>query len=248
MSQFEAELDHVVVAGSATLLPLLPRRKDIGKIKEAPTIEKPWEAYYRHVAKSSDIDLFLYGLESEDDAIKLIYEIERQVRERQGLAQGAGLTLRSENAITFIAPRWPYRHIQVQHVGDLQGLARLLWSEYNVKGRFTVYRIARHRYLRTLMRINDVNVNPSSPSAYAAYDVPYGERYDAEEIRKFILSSFPNAFFGTVREAVPLDEEANEEDSRSGRVRFLVHDPGRQMIGSHNPIVTEDDWTEDAYI
>lgn len=48
------------------------------------------------------------------------------------------------------------------------------------------------------------------------------------------------------------DEEkaVHEEESKvyvSGRISFLQDDPGRQQIGSFNPL-TEDDWTEMAYI
>jgi hypothetical protein len=68
---------------------------------------------FRVVASSSDIDLFLYGLDSEDSAINRIPQLEAVVRENQRLSSGAGMALRSENAITFISPKYPYRHVQV---------------------------------------------------------------------------------------------------------------------------------------
>lgn len=67
----------------------------------------------RRTASSSDIDLFLYGL-TEEAALKKIVEIENCVRKSQRLEKGAGLTLRTENAITFVSPKWPYRHVQVR--------------------------------------------------------------------------------------------------------------------------------------
>jgi hypothetical protein len=66
----------------------------------------------RRTASSSDIDLFLYGLD-EEAAIQRIREIEAVIRRNQRLDKGAGLTLRTENAITFVSPRWPFRHVQV---------------------------------------------------------------------------------------------------------------------------------------
>ena len=66
----------------------------------------------RRTAGSSDIDLFLYGL-TEEAALKKITEIETCVRKSQRLEKGAGLTLRTENAITFVSPKWPFRHVQV---------------------------------------------------------------------------------------------------------------------------------------
>ena len=46
------------------------------------------------------------------------------------------------------------------------------------------------------------------------------------------------------------EKEIAEEDSQtyiSGRISFLKDDPGRQEIGSFNPL-TEDDWTDMAYV
>jgi hypothetical protein len=67
----------------------------------------------RVTAKRSDVDLFFYGI-SEDEAVKRIFEIEAVIRTSQRLEPGTGMTLRTKNAITFISPRWPYRHIQVR--------------------------------------------------------------------------------------------------------------------------------------
>ncbi|KAI0884918.1 uncharacterized protein GGS22DRAFT_148152 [Annulohypoxylon maeteangense] len=103
---------NVVVAGSSAMLPLLSRRRDV-HIEDEPTTQNPGEIYYQNTASSSDIDIFLYGFDSEDAATKRIIEIEALVRKNQHLISSNALTLRSENAITFIAPRWPYRHIQV---------------------------------------------------------------------------------------------------------------------------------------
>ncbi|KAI2134268.1 hypothetical protein LOY86_006541 [Ophidiomyces ophidiicola] len=70
------------------------------------------------------------------------------------------------------------------------------------------------------------------------------------------------AFFGAVEHVIedccgfcpkPVTEEeievAEEESKRfiSGKVQFMKDDPGRQAIGSFNPI-TDSDWTEMAYI
>ena len=70
------------------------------------------------------------------------------------------------------------------------------------------------------------------------------------------------AFFGSVEDVIhdccgfcskpETDEDlaAHEEESKiyiSGDVTFFKDDPGRQQIGSFNPL-TEDDWTEMAYV
>ncbi|KAI1798565.1 hypothetical protein F4811DRAFT_548003 [Daldinia bambusicola] len=109
-----ARLDwsNIVIAGSSALLPMLSYRKDV-KINYDLTMENALETYYQTVAGSSDIDIFLYGLDSEDEAIKRILEIEAAVRRSQRLFSGQALTLRSKNAITFISPKYPFRHVQV---------------------------------------------------------------------------------------------------------------------------------------
>ncbi|KAI3316571.1 hypothetical protein HD806DRAFT_552223 [Xylariaceae sp. AK1471] len=57
------------------------------------------------IASASDLDIFLYGLDSEEAAIKRILELEAAVRKSQHLLPDAGLSLRSRNAITFISPK-----------------------------------------------------------------------------------------------------------------------------------------------
>lgn len=50
--------------------------------------------------------------------------------------------------------------------------------------------------------------------------------------------------------STPEEEEVAEEESKiyvSGKISFIKDDPGRQAIGSFNPI-TNDDWTEMAYV
>lgn len=70
------------------------------------------------------------------------------------------------------------------------------------------------------------------------------------------------AFFGRVKDVIedccgscprsvtPEEQEVAEEEARryvSGRITFMKDDPGRQAIGSFNPI-TDTDWTEMAYV
>ncbi|KAI1643377.1 uncharacterized protein F4817DRAFT_350105 [Daldinia loculata] len=103
---------NIVVAGSSALLPLLSYRRDV-HIEYDHAIENPLETYYQTTAGSSDIDIFLYGLDNEDDAVRRILELENIVRKNQRLFTGQALSLRSKNAITFISPRYPFRHVQV---------------------------------------------------------------------------------------------------------------------------------------
>lgn len=70
------------------------------------------------------------------------------------------------------------------------------------------------------------------------------------------------AFFGRVEDVIedccgscpkpstPEEVEAAEKEAEiyiSGKVSFLIDDPGRQQIGSFNPL-NEDDWTDMAYV
>ncbi|KAI0543598.1 ankyrin repeat protein [Xylaria curta] len=109
---FSHDWSNVVAAGSSALLPLLPRRSS-AKMNDNQHVEKAPEAYFEAVAGSSDIDLFLYGLDSEEAAITRIRQLESVVRKNQRLSPGKGLCLRSDNAITFISPKYPYRHVQI---------------------------------------------------------------------------------------------------------------------------------------
>lgn len=48
----------------------------------------------------------------------------------------------------------------------------------------------------------------------------------------------------------PEEHDVAEEEAKiyvSGKISFIKDDPGRQAIGSFNPI-TDDDWTEMAYV
>ncbi|KAI1636450.1 hypothetical protein F4809DRAFT_650578 [Biscogniauxia mediterranea] len=103
---------NIVVAGSSALLPLLSPRRDVS-IDYEPAVENPPETYYQNTASSSDIDIFIYGLNSEDEAIRRIIEIEKSLRKNQRLQRRHGLSLRSENAITLISPKYPFRHVQI---------------------------------------------------------------------------------------------------------------------------------------
>ncbi|KAI1444280.1 hypothetical protein F5Y02DRAFT_390306 [Annulohypoxylon stygium] len=103
---------NVVVAGSSALLPLLSRRRDVRTKAWNTKGQNSDEVYYDNTASTSDIDIFLYGID-EKAAIARIIEIEALVRKNQHLSSSSALTLRSENAITFISPRWPHRHVQI---------------------------------------------------------------------------------------------------------------------------------------
>ena len=66
--------------------------------------------YYHKVAyKSSDVDLFIYGLDSEEAANKKIEEIYESVCEA---IPNPVIAFRSKNAITLVS-QFPYRHIQI---------------------------------------------------------------------------------------------------------------------------------------
>jgi hypothetical protein len=70
--------------------------------------------YFRKVAESSDIDIFIYGLDSEREAIQRIFDIEAVIRKNQRLDGNTAVSFLSDNAITFVSPKWPYRHVQAR--------------------------------------------------------------------------------------------------------------------------------------
>ncbi|KAG9255835.1 ankyrin repeat protein [Emericellopsis atlantica] len=319
---------NVVAAGSSAMLPLLPHRTDV-KIPNDPAVEDPLETYYQRTASSSDIDLFLYGL-TEEAALAKISQLEAAIRRNQRLSHGCGLTIRTANAVTFVSPRWPFRHVQVilrlyrsiseiltgfdvdcacvafdgkqvysnprgvaalttrtnlidlsrrspsyenrlykyrSHQFDaywpaldrsqidesqcvrttehpkVEGLARLLFFENLVKKYKNSYH--QRRRLQTI----DENGLPTH-SGYAMLEIPYGERFTANKVRKFVAFHSKEPYiFGSVDKVLqgktPESSKKNVAELGS-KVVFLTDDPGRQMIGSFNPI-TEDDWTDMAY-
>ncbi|KAI0506333.1 ankyrin repeat protein [Xylaria bambusicola] len=106
---FSHDWSNIVVAGSSALLPLLSRRKGVNY----PCLNCSPENYFETIASKSDIDIFLYGLDNEDAAITLIFQLESMVRRNQNLCPGEGDSLRSKNAITFRSPKWPFRQVQI---------------------------------------------------------------------------------------------------------------------------------------
>ncbi|KAK3310531.1 uncharacterized protein B0T15DRAFT_481869 [Chaetomium strumarium] len=92
-------------------------------------------------------------------------------------------------------------------------------------------------------------------------DLLLNAEWNQPEDRKVYLHRHP-AFFGRFEDVVndccgccPIpqtgeEKEIAEEEGKvfvSGRISFIKDDPGRQSIGSFNP-VTDDDWTEMAYV
>ncbi|KAF9224651.1 hypothetical protein BS17DRAFT_816863 [Gyrodon lividus] len=324
---------NVVVAGSAAFLPLLSSRKDVNT-RDDPTVEKPLETYFQTIASASDIDIFFYGLDNEDAAVARILQLEAAVRKNQRLLPGEGLSLRSENAITFISPRWPYRHVQIilrlyksiseiltgfdvdcacvafdgrqvysnprgitaivtqtntidlsrrspsyenrlwkyrnqnfevfwdslersridqqefenfvqsfENHTKLTGLARLIFSEVILARTDDNYR--RKRCLKKF----DESGEPAltAPSGYASHDIPYGERFTADRVRKYVTkhSKEPH-LFGTIEEVAGQGAPSSRRRKKlAGKITFIKDDPGRQMIGSFHPL-TEDDWYDIA--
>ncbi|KAI1364570.1 ankyrin repeat protein [Xylaria arbuscula] len=92
-------------------------------------------------------------------------------------------------------------------------------------------------------------------------DLLLNAEWNQPKEREVYLHRHP-AFFGRVEDVIgdccgtcpkpetPEEIEVAEKESEiyvSGNVSFRVDDPGRQQIGSFNPL-TEDDWTEMAYV
>ncbi|KAI0144644.1 ankyrin repeat protein [Xylariaceae sp. FL1272] len=92
-------------------------------------------------------------------------------------------------------------------------------------------------------------------------DLLLNAEWNQPKEREVYLHRHP-AFFGTVEDVfgdccgtcpkpkTPEEIEVAEKENEiyvSGNVSFRIDDPGRQQIGSFNPL-TEDDWTEMAYV
>ncbi|KAH8893115.1 ankyrin [Thozetella sp. PMI_491] len=92
-------------------------------------------------------------------------------------------------------------------------------------------------------------------------DLLLNAEWNQHKDREVYLHRHP-AFFGRVRDVIedccgtcpkpvtPEEIEVAEKEAEiyiSGKVSFLIDNPGRQQIGSFNPL-TEDDWTDMAYI
>jgi ankyrin repeat protein len=94
-----------------------------------------------------------------------------------------------------------------------------------------------------------------------AKDLLLNAEWNLPKDRETTLHRHP-AFFGNATDVIgdccgycpkpttPEDEEIAKEESKiyvSGDLTFIKDDPGRQAIGSFNPL-TDDDWTEMAYV
>lgn len=92
-------------------------------------------------------------------------------------------------------------------------------------------------------------------------DLLLNAEWNQSKDRKVYLHRHP-AFFGRVEDVIedccgscpvaktPEEIEVAEKEAEiyiSGKISFLIDDPGRQQIGSFNPL-TEQDWTDMAYV
>ncbi|KAF1964680.1 ankyrin [Bimuria novae-zelandiae CBS 107.79] len=88
-------------------------------------------------------------------------------------------------------------------------------------------------------------VEQEDASDYHTFTIPYGPKYHAKKIEKLLDCC------GFCPEPVtPEEHDFAEEEAKiyvSGKISFIKDNPGRQAIGSFNPI-TDNDWTEMAYV
>lgn len=94
---------NVVAAGSAVVTAMLPVPKEYRSPKRALR-----EYYHEKLAPSSDVDLFIWGLD-EQAAIEKMAKIESCVR---NCILAETTTIRTKNVITIVS-QYPTRHIQV---------------------------------------------------------------------------------------------------------------------------------------
>lgn len=101
-----ANLDwsNVVVAGSAVLTPLLVVPPQYQETKRSLR-----EYYHQILAPASDIDMFIYGIDDEQEAIKKMEAIEKTVQDN---LLWETTTIRTRNTITIVS-QYPNRHVQI---------------------------------------------------------------------------------------------------------------------------------------
>ncbi|KAL8726219.1 MAG: hypothetical protein Q9166_006844 [cf. Caloplaca sp. 2 TL-2023] len=102
-SLVDLDWNNVVAAGSSVVTPLLPVPDKHNTSKKALR-----EYYHQQLAPSSDVDLFIWGLD-EAAAVEKIKEIEASIR--NAILEEV-TTVRTKNAIT-VASRYPIRHVQI---------------------------------------------------------------------------------------------------------------------------------------
>ncbi|OJD23371.1 hypothetical protein ACJ73_05275 [Blastomyces percursus] len=97
-SLVDMDWNNVVVAGSAVTTCLLPVPDKFRMSRKAQ----------RQIAPSSDVDLFLYGLD-EEQAIEKIKQIEKCIR--NSILEEVSV-IRTRNALTIVS-KYPTRHVQI---------------------------------------------------------------------------------------------------------------------------------------
>ncbi|MCJ1312534.1 hypothetical protein MMC25_006208 [Agyrium rufum] len=99
----DMDWNNVIAAGSSVLTSLLPIPDRYDESKRALR-----EYYHEQLAPSSDVDLFIYGLD-EAAAREKIKQIETRIRDSISVET---TTIRTKNAITIVS-QYPTRHVQI---------------------------------------------------------------------------------------------------------------------------------------
>ncbi|GAB7356001.1 hypothetical protein MBLNU459_g6627t2 [Dothideomycetes sp. NU459] len=270
-SLVDMDWSNVVVAGSAVLTPLIPVPNKYAWSKRALR-----QYYHEKVAPASDVDLFLYDL-TEEQAMEKIKQIEQRVRDSilsetttivlriyRSIAEILtgfdvdcscvaydGKQRRAERGRPAI-DRWNVSdhalagNIKDEHDDEIAEFINE--DEISSYHTFTIpYGPKYHaRKIEKLLYRKDILLN-------AEWNLPKDREVNlhrhpvflgrAEDVMQDCCGYCPKP--GTLEE-----QEVAEEEGKmfiSGKVTFLKDDPGRQSIGSFNPL-TENDWTEMGYI
>ncbi|KAK2065301.1 ankyrin [Colletotrichum caudatum] len=122
------------------------------------------------------------------------------------------------------------------------------------RGRPTVNRFNSHRLNGNIKDDYEDEVadwvDESDVSNYHTFTVPYGRYFHSKKIEKLCYTRDLHCCGCCPKPVTPEELEVAEKEGEiyiSGKVAFLIDDPGRQQIGSFNPL-TEDDWTDMAYV
>jgi hypothetical protein len=99
----DLDWSNVVAAGSSVVTSMLPVPEEYKTSKRALR-----NHYHENLAPSSDVDLFIWGLD-EKAAMEKIEQIETSIR---GCILSESTTIRTKNAITIVS-QYPTRHIQI---------------------------------------------------------------------------------------------------------------------------------------
>lgn len=149
---------NIIAAGSSVLTPLLKVPEKYAENKR--TLR---EYYHEKLAPASDIDLFIYGIEDPQEAIKKMAVVEETIKNN---LLWETTTIRTRNTVTIVS-QYPNRHVQI--VLRLYKSASQILTGFDVPCSCFAYDgkrvLSNPRALASCMtQCNDIDLTRRSPS------------------------------------------------------------------------------------